>query len=786
LKYVLRKWGTEDAVKVISLSLGLVVALVLFSKVSFEAGYDSFYPDAKRIYRVERKVYNREGVTYSGERINAPLTEALESGLSEIELSSLVFAGPDNKFIKDEDNRIFKEEILPVDAGFFDLFGIRMLEGDGSELALEDRIYLSESLAHGLWGEDSAVGRKLVYDNVARTVAGVFGDIPENSLFSYNVFISLASYFRGNKPGWREMDGFCGYVRLAQGVHPGDVEAKIPSLLPLHFDVQSDAAKGIGYEYTLNPITGIHRSSQAARRIMLVCGLLAFTLLFVSAMNYVLISVASLAGRTMSISIHKCNGASSREVFTLLMAETLLYILAATLLSAALIQVLGGPVEKMAQVPVEYIFSAGNLWVFLAVVAALLLFSGVIPAFMYSSLSPTYLIQSYTVNRKKWKMGLMYVLFVGVSFMATLLLVVVWQYHVLINSDLGYVSGNLFFTEDTQGADDEKFDVLKDELSRMPGIASVSVTTDLPLDFMNGFYVYDDNNEARLFSSRGMAADKDFFETMGIEILLGRGFSENKLDYSEAIVNDRFVRMMGWTGSPLGRTFVTRLDGAMTVEVIGVIKDFSIYTLYQQEADYMRDPPLIVFSREKSNRDWWYPANRLVLRADVTNGDLRASLDSMAKQTLESETARFGSYNEKIEQTYNATLAQKDMIVSASVLMLCITVLGLFGYMQGEIIRREKEITIRRINGATFGDVLSVFLRHILLLSFPAVLTGFVLSYYVSGEWLQQFAVKIPLDFRLFFPVGIITLSVISASIYLHVAKAMKANILLSLKTNNR
>jgi putative ABC transport system permease protein len=435
-------------IKIISLTSGLAVALVLFSKVAFEMSYDKFYPDADRLYRIQRKIYNlkEDKVGYDGPKINAPLPNALKTELSEIEASTVIFISPAEDFFQIED-KIFGEKVVTADTGFFDLFGIALIEGDKRKLDVDANVFLSQSAAYRFFGTTSPVGKTILKGSAPLTVAGVFEDLPANSHLSFHVLTSLPA---SRMPGWNQADAFMGYVKLAPGVAAEEVEAKIPDILPLYYDVKGKAERGDRDEYFLNPVATLHTGETAVKRVILTLSIFAFSLLFIAAMNYVLISISSLARRAISVSIHKCNGASGRDIFGMLLSETAAFVCLALLFAAVLILAFRQSVEAIIQTPLSAVFSFANLWAAPVVIICLMLFAGIIPAYIFSSVPVTHLIQSYSTNKRVWKHTLLFVQFATISFIFALLVIIIKQYNLLVNHDPGYTVENMVYSDNTR------------------------------------------------------------------------------------------------------------------------------------------------------------------------------------------------------------------------------------------------------------------------------------------------------------------------------------------------
>lgn len=737
----------NNLIKVVSLTLGLVVALVLFSKVAFEMSFDTSYPDADRIYQLVRKTSGDGKKIEQNPRLYAPVVRDLKAELPEIEMGTTTLSEANPTYLHIGD-KVFREKVLVADSHFFDVFGIKLLEGDPALLQLSTNIFLSRSTAKRFFGDENPIGKTVYRNRESLTVGGIFADI-ENSHLLYSAFIPMDNNMYINR-GWRNPDPFYGYIKLAAGITPEQVEKRIQEVLPKFIDIKAANAKGNYHDFYLYPVTKLHSGLSDVRRLVMILSILAFSLLFVAAMNYVLISISSLAKHAKAVGVHKCNGASDNHIFRIFFYETIMILMIAMVFALLIIFAFRAPIESIIQTPLSAIFSVYNLWVAGLVLIALLLLAGVIPAVIFSAVPVTNLFRAYATNKGSWKRMLLFAQFTGAAFMVTLLVIIVRQYDLLLNVDMGYETRNLYYSENISGVPRSKVALLKAELEQMPEVASVSIASCLPLRGMEGLGAIDIDDETHAIPCVGIGADSDYLSTMGIKLLQGENVGDNSYGYTRAIVNQTFVKQMGWEDSPVGKTFLSGVNGKdKPTQVIGVMADYKISSLNGKELGDLY-PPVAFFPLDMGEENWLFAWERVMVKLHDTDEAVVTKINTMMRELLEKPNAFFIDYDVLLAQNYQDALLYRNSILGASLFLLLITALGLIGFTQDEINRRNKEIAIRKIVGAQVLSVLTTITKGVVYIAIPALLMGLAISYIVGIQWLQQFAVKIPLDFFLF------------------------------------
>ncbi|MCD8193275.1 MAG: FtsX-like permease family protein, partial [Tannerellaceae bacterium] len=535
---------------------------------------------------------------------------------------------------------------------------------------------------------------------------------------------------------------------------------------------------GIEALYSLMPVSSIHSGDPTVKKTIWILTLLAFSLLVVAAMNYVLISISSLVKRAKAIGVHKCNGASSANIFTQFIYETAILVGIAFLFSLVLIGVFREPIQTLLQLPVTRIFSLSNLYVTIFVISTILLTAGFIPGWIFSSIPVTQVFRTYTITNRYWKRLLLFVQFGEIAFIVSLLWIIVKQYEMILHKDMGYTVENVVYTVGAENISGEQFALLKQEFERIPQVLHASLTERLPVEEMGGFPVMDENGEHMLFSARQMWADRDYPEAFGINLKMGTTFPENA-EHLYVLVNESFVNAMQWKESPVGKGF--SISG-MEVQVAGVVNNYQLLSFYAQRAAMLQDiPPLIIFSLHPV----WHTGSgnkKLVLRLQDTDLSLLSTLNNKLRELLNSEEVYFMDYQTRIVYSYKEARLFRNSILVAAIVMLVIAILGIIGYVQDEMNRRSKEIGIRKINGATATDILVAISKDIVAISIPSLLVGIAVAYFAGQQWLLQFAEKIPLNGILFATSGGFVLLVILLCVVLRAWNTANENPVYSIK----
>lgn len=747
-----------NVIKVISLTLGLLIGILLFARMAFEMSYDTFYHESDKLCIVNA-IYNIDGKKKGPVPVvMGPVPAAIaEAFPQEIESATLVYDWYGSNALFNGSVR-FQPKVISADSLFFQTMGIKVLRGDVKEMRNPDVLFLSASFAHKVFGDEDPIGKTLMYNKtVTMIVKGVYADIPENSTLRHDVVISFVTLLNHHwkRSIWNGEDSFLGYVRLHNASDISKVNPRIRQVIEQYMPYKPDS--GFGVAYSLQPLREMYTGSKSVQQMVLIISLLGFSILFIAAMNYVLISVSSLSYRAKAIGVHKCNGATNANIFSMFLWETAM-IIVLSLMGVALILInFEDKIEDVASATLGALFTWQSLWVPALVVVLLFIVAGLLPARLFCSIPVTQVFRRYTEGKRNWKRPLLFVQFSGVAFILGLMCVVLLQYHYVMNKDLGYDPQRVAYVYHSfESAEDGK-----DNLQRLPMVESVSGAGS---DLLSGFWGDGITNESGkyIFTARYCYCDYDYLPLLGIQLTEGQNVNAP----NQLLVNEEFVRCMHWKDSPIGKKPKKRDEAYGTI--VGVMKDFPVNR-------YGSIPPVMLIGQQRV-QDCWH-----VKLKEPFDNSLKAINQAMLEM-YPTEDILFKSLPKAVEDQYLDVRRFRDAVVLASISILLITLMGLFGYVNDEVRRRSKEIAIRKVNGAKVEDILTLISKDIVWTAMPAVVLGTVCSYIIGVKWLEQFSEKIELGVLLFIAICLFILLLILICVIIKSWRIANANPVKSIK----
>lgn len=732
IRTLLRERGS-NLIRVISLSLGLTIGILLFSQIVFELSYENCYPEAERLAMVRAQITNLstgeimgdDGTNYDY-TVFAPTANAVaESMPEEVEYASCVL--PERKYnIYYEEKLLSDVDYIYVDSCFFQVFGIPLLKGNLKDLIIPGSVFVSERFARETFADEDPVGKILSADKQNTfTIRGVYKDVPENTMLTHDFVVSIynnnGGYQAGN--GWNGNDVFYTFLRLRRESDMDKVNDNIQRVIEKYTETTIDDWK---MDYSIIPLVKRHLDSPDVQKRLVIYGFLGFAIFFVAIMNYMLISIATLSRRAKSVGVHKCSGASSTNIFSMFLAETGILVILSVLLSFLLIFNAREMIEDLLSVRLSSLFTWGTLWVPLLTILVLFVLAGGIPGRLFSRIPVTQVFRRYTDGKKGWKRSLLFVQFTGVSFVLGLLLVTLLQYGHLMNRDMGIdVTG---LTEAESWLPKERVEHIKDELRRQPMVEGVTVATHSVLGqyWTRGLM---SNDGKRLATLNFNYCHYNYPEVMGIKIIEGTPMKKG----GDLLVNEELVRLMRWTDGAVGKR-VNNVAGT----VVGVFRDI------RNESFYAAQSPIILIGTEEQ-------ANHTFdVRLKEPFDENLKRLNEYMEKTFPDVSLHFMSVDHMVKDLYKDVYRFRNSVWITSCFILLIVIMGLIGYVNDETQRRSKEIAIRKVNGAEAFHVLRLLTRDILYVSVLSILIGTAVSYFAGRAWLDQFAEQIELNPLLF------------------------------------
>ena len=774
---------SDILIKVLSLGVGLAVGIVLIAKVFFELSYDSFYKDIDRVYTINTW-YSQNGDEHDYGQVSGAVAVGFMEEVPGVEVGTRTTSVFNGDTYLDEDGHKLKATLVCADTCFFKVFDRPILAGDPVKvLGKWGGVMVSRSFAEKLGGVQEAVGKQVYNEDMAGLklpVEGVFEDFPKNGSLSYDILLSIETYGKQSTDNWLGNDRYKGYVKLMPGVDPNTLSDAIRKMQEAHQHLDEIEALGLQLRYYLKPFIKAHTSSPGVKTQIILLSTVAVLLILISLLNYILIVISSLVKRSKEVGVRKCYGAEGKHIYGMLTKEALLHIVLSLALAAAIIFAGRGSVENLLGMPFTTLLVPQSI----AAIAVLLLFvrviSIVVPAELYKRIPVDAALKNYTENSRRWKLGLLGVQVLVNVFFVVLLLIIGRQYEMVNDSNPGYSYEDLYYISMYDG-DRQAQARAMDALKNLPEVYGVAACNNLPYQGSNGDNVHIPGDDRELFNIADQyECSSDFYDLMGIRFLDGRA-PENEL---EIVVDEKFVARMAdftdWSDGAVGKqVFVTghapisEDDGIPFYYTIsGVYKSYLIGSLVS------RDPrPSAWFYGEVGSLDYWMP----YILFKVRPGSLPTVRDALSR-ALEGKEIDIISYEEQMRAAYDDSKKMRNTMALGVVISLLIALLGLIGFIRDESLRRSKEMAVRKINGATTRDILSVFAKDIMILSAVMAVIACVAAFFVAQKWLEQFAEKVSLSPLYFLGGAILVILIVLGVVVLNCLRIARANPVESLK----
>ncbi len=782
-------------INVFGLAVGLACCMFIAAYLYSELTYDTYSVNSNQLYRVGLTTLGNGSVT------DFPMVDvAVGPGMKRIypqilDATRLSRRGPMFVVYK---NRQFKEEkTVSVDSNFLRLFSIPLIQGDDKTALTEPKsIVITNALAVKYFGNEAPVGKMLKAGNDLMKVTGVIDKVPDNSHFHYDAFISSSTY-PDLQQTWSNVNYYT-YLLLDKNADPKKLEAQFPQLVAKYVvpEVQHDmgvslaeAQKAVNtFKFYLMPITDIHLHSSTKfdmepngdMSYVYIFGALAVFILLLACINFTNLSTASSSKRSKEVGIRKVMGSLKEWLVTQFLVESVMLTLLSMVLALGIVWVLLLYFNELAGKHISIWFFLGFKAIAVGIGLTLLvgILAGLYPAFFLSSFRIINVLKGTTGTEPAKKNFLQSSLVVFQFTISTALIIATFivyqQLHYMQNKKLGYDKEQLLVLNDTYLLGNNEY-AFKYQLMRDSRVVNATVSTDIPGNGnMSGTEIYPQekasNETKNEIHSNIYRIDGNYLSTFGIKLASGRGVSPDfPADSSAVVINEAAVNELGWGRTdPIGKTIVR--SGRRAFTVVGVVKDFNYTSAKQKVAPLMMLP--------------MHRHGSIILKIKAT--EVSTLIADIKKQWDEYKASGPFSYyfvDEQFASLYSAEQRTGHIFTSFAVIAVIIASLGLFGLAAFMIKLRVKEIGIRKVLGASSGNITAMLSAEFLKLVLIAVIISFPITWFAMHKWLQDFAYRINIQWWIFLLAGFIALLIAVVTISFQSIKAAIANPVKSLRS---
>lgn len=745
------KYKSYSLINIFGLSIGFSAALLLFLIIRYENSFDRFHSKADRIYRVGNGYTNGD----YDDLIVTPQVPLMEKEYPDIAHSTRFHGAEDILGYKD---KFVRTSYHVVDPGFAHMFDFPMVSGDlQNALASPNQMVLTKSKAQQIFPDGGAIGKtvSLVNEKIEFTVAAIADDPPKNSTLQFEALIPWA-----NAPKWLDIDRagnwyntfMVGYVELAPGSSKEALEKKLKTFVNTHFLEERRASTNV----LLLPVKEEHFRQTQNQGMITILGIIAAAILLISCINFTNLAIAQTLKRTKEVGLRRVLGSLKRDVTFQFLIEGLITCAMAMFLGIGITYLALPYINDYYDFGVAIDFRQNQqlIWFLVCVFILPGLCASAGPSLALSGLQPVNAIKG-VIRRGPSGEYLRHGLIV-VQFTASIILLIgtaiIWQQtHYMKSQDLRFDRANVVAIDAWPELfkDPEKakqgFLSFRNKLEQETAIETISFTSDIPGEYAENYNSFGDADspaEERI-SLRQVYVDHNFFNTFGMRVKKGRNFStEIAGDKSAVIINETAMRQFGWTDVD-NKVVIAGGDEGRRYTVIGVVEDY-----YYQSLKRAIQPMIHFYTPQN--------VGRVAVR-------LKAGRIEEGLELLRSQWNKLGPYEafdyRFVDESFDRLYKEQDRLTATcslfSLIAVAISSLGLISITAYSIRLRRKELSIRKVLGATVPAIILKLSRAYGVM----ILIGFVLAcpvvYYLADSFLSGFAHRIELSPLVFAAVGI-------------------------------
>jgi len=782
IKISLRNIFREKAyslINILGLTLGISCSLFLSFYVMDELSYDKFHEKGDDLYRVVTEITEVDN-QFTWAVAQTPFAPTAKMDYPEVmEYTRLTGAG--RMMIKNGGDNIYEEEFVYADSAFFDLFTHKFIQGDPKTCLYEpNSVVITKDIAIKYFDRTDVVGESLEGEDVVYEVTGVIENLPKNSHISNSEgFISFTTLQGRRQEGSWGNFGVLTYLYTPGLIDPAPFEEKLQQIYD-DYCAEIFEQYGITFKYQLQNIRDIHLHSKIGSEAetngdiayVYIFSAIAFFVLLIASINYMNLATAQSTKRAREVGIRKVMGSQKRQIIAQFLTESMIYTLFAFLISlilvAAILPYFNNLLDKSIELSI--IWQSEMLLIMIGIVIFIGIVSGTYPAFFLSSFKPVTILKTNSSNASGGTLLRKILVIVQFGISVTMIVstwIVYDQLQFLTEKDLGFDKEHIvrigMFNDDMRS----NYKVLRDELKKSNSVIEVGSATTSPGYGIgkNLINVEDDKGE---MVERGIdlyGIDYDYLPALGFEIVEGRNFSrEIPSDTTQAvIVTQSMALRMNWDQA-IGKKFQFGTDEEDPfMEVVGVVKDYHHQSLY----DVIE--PVLFYLREENQ----------IAHIKLNGNDISGSLQEVEaawKRVFPNRPLEYTFLDQEFEEQYQNDQRRGQIFSIFSIITIIIACLGLLGLASFTTSQRTKEIGIRKVLGASVGNIVVMISKDFLILIVISIIISIPAAYYFMNQWLQNFAYQVEINYLTFLMAAMLALVITFITIGFHTFRAAVAN----------
>lgn len=782
-------------INIAGLALGISVCLVIWKYIEFELSYDSFHRNADRTYLTTFTEYGKnwkdDWYTEFGYGLGPAMINEIPGVKNYVRLHPMYGDAALISFsIPGREPALFRERnILFADSTFFDVFTHEVIDGNlSTALDNPSSMVITEAVASRYFANlHDAVGKTMHirtkdWGDGDYTITAVIKDVPQNSHLAFSILLSMhnllqTEYYRDPTAGWAAMD-FTTYVELDENTSPASLEMKTKRFMDQHTGTEP-----LGVRLSYQPLREINLSPDLNNpnghiSMLYFFMLISVFILCIAWINYINLSTARATERAREVGIKKAMGVLKGQLVMQFITEALLTnfisVVLAMGLAVVFLPVLGGIIDKN----LAFDFYNPVLWIVLAVVfVAGTLVSGSYPAFVLSSFNPVDVIKSKSA--RVWGGLSVRKALVVVQFTASLLLItgtfiIYRQMHFMLDRDKGLKMDRMLIVSGPQiigeEASKQRMASFKNELLKLASVKGVTSSGAIPgggFSFTTGMYVAGKENDNTVREAVHVVwVDPDFIQTYGMQIMSGEPWDPARVsDMSAVFINEAVLESfgIGTAEEALGKDLVIGGDKEHPFTVQGVIKNFHWNSLQTGYVPMLFRPQDVNY-------------NLFTIRVQSGDSETVKQVQAKYKEFFPGDPFDYHFLEDSFNAQYRSETQFGRIFGMFAILAIVIACLGLWGLASFTTEQRLKEISIRKVLGATVSSIIGLLSGQFVKLFCISGLIALPAAWYWGKTWTDNFAFRINITADLLIVPLLVLLAIALSTVSLQIFRGANTN----------
>lgn len=765
-----------SVVSIVGLSIAIVAVILVSALTRHELAYEKHYANYENIYRLN---WINGGTGDRFATMFNPFSPPFAEQTEEVEAATRVGAF-EILLSRDTDaaNRFSNIELVGfVDPEFFGIFDFPFTEGDSTgALASPNSIVVTRAAARKYFPGESPLGQTITFhDSMPMTVSAVIEDMPASTHFPFHFIVPLeAARELYDGAGWLDAWGsdiVFHYILAQQGVDPAllqqrvnefaerrvpyedwDFEIAIQALENIHF--MPDLQNEMPLRDTINNIVKSPR--QKSDLALFMAG--AVVLVLIASFNFMNLQIARGVGRSRQLGLLKVVGGRKRDVFQHLLVESLFFAVLALLLALPIVELMIGVFSSTLAVSLTWadVMQPSVIALVSGLTIVLGIMAGAYPAWIMASQKPSLVLKgefSYGHSVHRIRNVLVLLQFAVSIVLIAVSLVIYSQIRYSISAPLGFDANNVAIVEIGSGEAFDDYETLRLRLMEHPDITAVTRSSIIPTgNLSDGMSLYPQGGGPdNAIAMRRVMADFDFFETFGMNLRAGRGFTrdftsdefrfpnaENPVSRASIVINEMTATRAGWTNpaDAVGKILQNEgnfngIDYSMLMEVVGVVEDVHFRSLRSEVV------PMIFFMGQRGGR--------MAVKVSAASPEIENYFERVWNETIPDVPMQMSWLDDSVSELYDQETRTLRLLAGVSVVAIGVACLGLFAVASLITELRRKEIALRKVFGATIADIISLlswrFMKSVMLANVIAL----PLAWLYLQNWLTAFVYRIEL-----------------------------------------